>query len=39
MPKNPDYQTIKIALCQIIDQSNKRGGTLQTETTLSGALD
>lgn len=39
MPKNADYQTIKIALCQIIDQSNKRGGTLQTETTLSGALD
>ena len=39
MPKNPDYQTIKIILCQIIDKLNKSGSTLQTETTLSSALD
>ena len=39
MPKNPDYQTIKTTLCQIIDKLNKRGGTLQAETILSSALD
>lgn len=38
MSKNPDYQTVKIALCQIIDQNNKRGGTLQAETILNAAL-
>lgn len=38
MPRNPDYQTIKIVLCQIINQNNKRGGTLQSVTTLSSAL-
>lgn len=39
MSKNPDYQTIKIVLCQEIDRINKRGGTLQTATTLRSALD
>ena len=39
MLKNPDYQTIKIVLCQEIDRINKRGGTLQAETTLKSALD
>ena len=38
MSKNPDYLTVKITLCQIIDQNNKRGGTLQAETILSTAL-
>ena len=38
MPKNPDYQTIKIVLCQIIDRVNNRGGTLQSVTTLQEAL-
>jgi hypothetical protein len=38
MSKNPDYQTVKILLCQKIDQINKQGGTLQSTTTLSSAL-
>ena len=39
MRKNPDYQTVKIILCQEIERINKHAGTLQSTTTLRSALD